>query len=67
MVGPMIDCKPALRSGEVGRRGHGLGWSGASQGCRQAHERASRYGAEEVEQKRPGGWLGAHTEMAMAH
>jgi hypothetical protein len=40
-----IDCRFALRSGEVGRRGHGSGWIGASQGGGQARE----HRAEEAE------------------
>jgi hypothetical protein len=51
MGGPTIDCRLALRSGEVERRGHGSGWSGAGQGGGQARGRVSGHGAEEAERR----------------
>jgi hypothetical protein len=46
----MIDCRLALQRGDVGRHGHGLGWSGAGQGGRQACRRERGHGAEDAEQ-----------------
>jgi hypothetical protein len=50
MGGETIDCRLALWSGEVGHRGHGLGWSGSGQGGRHACGRESGHGVEDAEQ-----------------
>jgi hypothetical protein len=50
MGGATIDCRLALGIGEVGRRVHGLGWSGTGQGGKQACGRESGHGAEDAEQ-----------------